>query len=42
MKKSFKIYIGEIGNKKDNDVSANMAQLEHNNNKCYALTFRSI
>ena len=40
MKKCFKIYIGKIGNKKDNDVSNNVAQLERNNNKCYTSAFR--
>ena len=27
---------------KGNDVDANVAQLECNNNKCYTLTFRNI
>ena len=27
--------------KKDNDVDANMAQLERSNNKCYTSTFRN-
>ena len=29
----------KIWKKKDNDVDANVAQLECSNNKCYALTF---
>ena len=28
--------------KKNNDVDADMVQLEHNNNKCYTSTFRYI
>ena len=32
----------EIENKKDNDMDADVAQLEHNNNKCYASTFGHI
>ena len=31
-----------IGNKLDNDVNADITQLERNNNKCYALAFRCI
>ena len=42
MKKSLKIYIGEIGNKKDNDVIVDVAQLEHSNNKWNISTFRYI
>ena len=30
----------KIGKKNDNDVDVDMAQLEHGNNKCYALSFR--
>ena len=36
-----KIY-RKFGNKKDNDVNADVAQLERNNNKCSVLTFRYI
>ena len=42
MRKFSKKYIGKIGNKKDNDVAADVAQLEYNNNKYYALVFRYI
>ena len=31
-----KTIIEELVKKKDNDVNADVAQLEHNNNKCYA------
>ena len=34
--------IWKIGKKKDNDVDADVAQLEHNNNKYYASAFRYI
>ena len=37
-----KAIIGKLKKKKDNDVDANVAQLEHSNNKCYASTFRYI
>ena len=37
-----KKYIGKIRNKKDNDVATDVAQLERNNNKYYASTFRYI
>ena len=30
----------KIGKKNDNDMDTNMAQVEHNNNKCYAPIFR--
>ena len=39
MRKCFKKYIRKIGNKKDNDVTINVAQLERNNNKCYTSAF---
>ena len=39
MRKCFKKYIRKIGNKKDNDVSINVAQLERNNNKCYTSAY---
>ena len=32
----------KIGKKQDNDVEANVAQLECSNNKCYALAFKYI
>ena len=32
----------KIGKKNDNDVDADVAQLEWSNNKCYALAFRYI
>ena len=32
-----KKYIGKIGNKKDNDVAADVAQLGYSNNKYYIL-----
>ena len=31
-----------VKKKKDNDVNADVAQLEHSNNKCYASTFINI
>ena len=39
MRKCFKKYIRKIGNKKDNDMTINVAQLECNNNKCYTSAF---
>ena len=36
------IHIGKIGNKKANDVTADVAQLECSNNKYYASVFRHI
>ena len=42
MRKCSKKYIGKIGNKKDNEVAADVAQLEYSNNKYYVLTFRYI
>ena len=39
MRKCLTRYIRKIGNKKDNDVAANVAQLEHSNNKWYASAF---
>ena len=38
----FKNIYRKIGNKKDNDVAADVAQLEYSNNKYYALVFRYI
>ena len=32
----------KIGKKNDNNMDANVAQLERSNNKCYASTFRYI
>ena len=32
----------KIENKKDNDMDADVAQLECNDNKCYTLAFRYI
>ena len=32
----------KIGKKNDNDVDADVAQLERSNNKCYASTFRYV
>ena len=32
----------KIGNKKNNDVDADVVQLERSNNKCYASAFRDI
>ena len=32
----------KIENKKDNEVDADVAQQEHNNNKCYVSVFRDI
>ena len=37
-----KAIIGKLKKKKDNDVDANVAWLEHNNNKCYTSAFRYI
>ena len=37
-----KKYYRKIGKKNDNDVNADVAQLERSNNKCYASTFRYI
>ena len=37
-----KTIIGKLGEKKDNDVDVDVAQLEPNNNKCYASAFRTI
>ena len=34
--------IGKTGNKKDNDMAADMAQLEYSNNKYYILASRYI
>ena len=34
-----KIY-RKIGNKKDNDMNADVTQLERSNNTCYASTFK--
>ena len=31
--------IGKLEKKNDNDVDADVAQLEHSNNKCYVSTF---
>ena len=42
MRKCLKIYIGKIGNKKDNGVVADMAQLERIKNKYYASAFKYI
>ena len=44
MRICFKKNIGKIRKKKkkDNGVNAEMAQPEHNNNKCFASTFRYI
>ena len=39
---NIKIYTGKIRNKKDNDMATDVAQLERNNNKYYASTFRYI
>ena len=39
MRKCSKKYIRKIGNKKDNDVTINVAQLERNNNKFYTSAF---
>ena len=41
-KKFVKNNFRKIGKKKDNDVDVDMVQLERNNNKCYASTFRYI
>ena len=40
MRKCSKKYIGKIGNKKDNGMVTDVAQLEYKNNKYYALAFR--
>ena len=32
--------IGRLEKKNDNDVDADVVQLEHSNNKCYTSTFR--
>ena len=37
-----KEFIGKIEKKKDNNMSANVVQLEHSNNKFYASVFRYI
>ena len=37
-----KTIIGKLGEKKDNDVDVDVAQLEPSNNKCYASAFRTI
>ena len=37
-----KINYWKIGKKKDNDMNFDVAQLEHNNNKCFVLAFRNI
>ena len=34
-----KTIIGKLEKKKDNDVNANVTQLERSNNKCYPSTF---
>ena len=39
MKKCLKRYVVKIGNNKDNVVTADVAQLEYSNNKCYASAF---
>ena len=41
-KKFVKNNFRKIGKKKDNDVDADMVQLERNNNKCYTSAFRYI
>ena len=40
MRKCLKKHIGKIVNKKDNDVTADVAQLEYSNNKYYASVFK--
>ena len=42
MRKFFKIYIGKIGNQKDNDVTIDVTQQERSNSKCYASAFKYI
>ena len=37
-----KTIIGKLGEKKDNDVDVDVAQLEQSNDKCYASIFRYI
>lgn len=37
-----KKFIGKIEKKNDDNMAANVVQLEHNNNKYYALVFRYI
>ena len=37
-----KTIIGKLGEKKDNDVDVDVAQLESSNNKFYASAFRNI
>ena len=37
-----KTIIGKLERKKNNDMDANVAQLEHSNNKCYVSAFRYI
>ena len=37
-----KTIIGKLKRKKDNNMDADMAQLECSNNKCYASTFRYV
>ena len=41
-KKNVKKNYRKIGKKNDNDVDADVVQLEHSNNKCYVSTFRYI
>ena len=36
-----KTIIGKLERKKDNDVNANVTQLERSNNKCYPSTFQN-
>ena len=42
MRKCFKIYIGKIGNQKDNDMTTNVTQQERSNSKCYVSAFKYI
>ena len=42
MSKCWKTNYRKIEKKNDNDMDADVAQLERNNNKCYALIFRYI
>ena len=37
-----KTIIEKLEKEEDNDVNADMTQLERGNNKCYALAFRNI
>ena len=37
-----KTIVGKLEKKNDNEVNADVAQLERSNNKCYALVFRYI